>query len=120
VGKHDRERHLLLRLVGSISKHDTLITGTMVLEQTVVETLGNIGTLLLDGDEDVASLVVEPLGGVVVPDLTDGVTDDGLVVNPGLGADFTEDHDHSRLGGGLAGDLGVGVLLEAGIELSAV
>jgi hypothetical protein len=29
---------------------------------------------------------------------------------------ITEDHDHTGLGGSLAGDLGEGVLLEAGIE----
>jgi hypothetical protein len=34
----------------------------------------------------------------------------------GLGGDFTEDHDHTGLSGGLASDLGEGVLLEAGIE----
>jgi hypothetical protein len=34
----------------------------------------------------------------------------------GLGGDFTEDHDHTGLGCGLASDLGEGVLLEAGIE----
>ena len=33
-----------------------------------------------------------------------------------LGGDLTEDHDHTSLGGSLAGDLGVGVLGEAGVE----
>jgi hypothetical protein len=34
----------------------------------------------------------------------------------GLGGDLTKDHDHAGLGGSLAGDLGEGVFLEAGIE----
>lgn len=117
VGEHDRQRHVLLGLVGGISEHDTLVTSTVVLEVTVVETLGDIGGLLLDGDEDVASLVVEALLGVVVSNLLDGLTDDLLVVELGLGGDLTEDHDHTGLSGGLTGDLGVGVLGEAGIEL---
>jgi hypothetical protein len=61
----------------------------------VVETLSNIGRLLLDGDEDVAGLVVESLLGRVVPDLLDRLSDDGLVVDEGLGGDLSEDHDHS-------------------------
>ena len=41
-------------LLGGVSEHDTLVTGTVVLEVTVVEALGDIGGLLLDSDEDVA------------------------------------------------------------------
>ena len=57
----------------------------------MVETLGDIGGLLLDGNEDVAGLVVETLVRVVVTDLLDGVSDDGLVVDLSLGGDLTED-----------------------------
>lgn len=77
----------------------------MVLEVSVVETLGDVGRLLLNRDEDVASLVVETLLGRVVTDALDRVTDDLLVVDVGLGGDLTENHDHSRLGGGFASDL---------------
>lgn len=63
----------------------------MALQVSVVETLGDIGRLLLDSDQDVAGLVVEALVGRVVPDLLDGVTDDGLEVDVGTGRDFTED-----------------------------
>jgi hypothetical protein len=67
----------------------------VVLEVTVVETLSDIGRLLLDGDEDVAGLVVESLFRRVVPDVLDGLSDDGLVVDESLGGDLSEDHDHS-------------------------
>lgn len=77
----------------------------MVLEITVVETLSNIGRLLLNSDENVAGLVVESLLGRVVSDTLDGVTDDLLVVNVGLGGDLTEDHDQTSLGSGFASDL---------------
>ena len=115
VGEHEGQGHQLGGLIGGVSEHDTLVTGSVVLKGTVVETLGDIGGLLLDGNEDVAGLVVETLLGRVVTDLLDSVTDDLLVVDLSLGGDFTENHDHTSLGGGLTGDLGVRVLLEAGV-----
>jgi hypothetical protein len=117
VGKLDGKGKVLRGLVGGIAEHDTLVTGTELLESLlVVKTLSNVGALLLNGDEDVASLVVEALLGRVVADVLDGVTDDLLVVDLGLGGDLAEDHDHAGLGGTLASDLGERVLLEAGIE----
>jgi hypothetical protein len=104
-------------LVGGITKHDTLITGTEGLEAVVkVKTLGDIGGLLLDGDKKVKGLVVETLGRVIVTDVLDSVTDNLLVVDLGLGGDLAEDHDHAGLGGSLASNLGHGVLGQAGVE----
>jgi hypothetical protein len=117
VGEEEGEGEQLGGLVGSITEHDTLVTGTELLEGLiVVKTLGDIGGLLLNGDEEVKGLVVETLLGVIVTDVLDGVTDDLLVVEPGLGGNLTEDHDHTGLGGSLASNLGEGVLLQAGIE----
>jgi hypothetical protein len=117
VGKLDGEGKVLGGLVGGIAEHDTLVTSTKLLESLlVVKTLGNVGALLLNGNEDVASLVVEALLGRVVANVLDGVTDDLLVVDLCLGGDLAEDHDHAGLGGSLASNLGERVLLEAGIE----
>lgn len=117
VGEEEGQGQELRGLIGGISEHDTLVTSTELLESLlVVETLSDIGRLLLDGNENVAGLVVEALVGGVVADVLDGTTDDLLVVEVGLGGDLTEDHDHTGLGGSLAGDLGERVLLEAGIE----
>lgn len=112
-GPHERRQTYL---IGSITEHDTLVTGTVVLQVTVVETLGDIGRLLLDGDQDVTGLVVETLFRVVVADLLDSVSDNGLEVDSSLGGDFTEDHDHTGLGGSLTSDLGVGVFSETGVQ----
>lgn len=117
VGEEESEGEELRGLVGGIAEHDTLVTGTELLEGLlVVETLRDIGGLLLNGDEQVAGLVVETLGRVIVADVLDGLTDDLLVVEVGLGGDLTEDHDHAGLGGSLASNLGEGVLGETGIE----
>ena len=117
VCEDDGQRHELLGLVGGIAEHDTLVTSTDGLKGAVVKTLGDIGGLLLNGNENVAGLVVETLGGVIVADLLDRFTNDLLVVDVGLGGDFTKDHDHTSLRSGLASNLGERVLLQASIEL---
>ena len=117
VGERNGKRHIIWGLVGSIAKHDTLVTRAMILERAMVKTLGDIGRLLLNGDEDVASLVVKALGRVVVADVLDGITDNLLIVELGLGRDLAKDHDHARFGCRLTGNLGRGVLFKASIEL---
>lgn len=117
VGEEESEGEELGGLVGGITEHDALITSTEVLEAVIqVKTLSDIGGLLLDGDEEVQGLVVEALGGVIVADVLDGLANNLLVVELGLGGDLAEDHDHAGLGGSLASDLGEGVLGQAGIE----
>ena len=117
VGEEKGEGEELGSLVGGIAEHDTLVTSTELLKSLlVVKTLSDIGRLLLNGDEQVAGLVVETLGGVIVTDVLDSLTDNLLVVELGLGGNLTEDHDHTGLGGSLASDLGEGVLSQAGIE----
>jgi len=117
VSENDGKRHGLLSLVRGITEHQTLVTGaSLILITTHVDTLGNIGRLLLEGNEDVAGLVVESLGRVIVADVLDRVTDDLLVVNDSLGSDFTANQDHASLGHRLAGDFGVGILLQVGVE----
>jgi hypothetical protein len=101
-----------------------LITSTNVFVSTTdVNTLGNIGALFVDGNEDVASVEVETcnedgelwvvrhiinysgskftLGGVIETNPLDGITDNLVVVEDGGGSDFTEDHNHTSLSAGL-------------------
>lgn len=89
-------------LVSGVSEHDTLITGTKLLKSLlVVKTLSDIRRLLLNGDEDVAGLVIETLGGIIVTNVLDSTTDDLLVIELRLGGDLSENHDHTGLGGSL-------------------
>ena len=93
-------------LVGGISEHDTLVTSTKLLKSLlVVETLSDIGGLFLDGDENVASLVVEPFGRIIVTDVLDSISDNFLVVEMCLCGDLSEDHDHTGLCGSLTRNL---------------
>ena len=117
VSEEESKGEELRGLVSGITEHDTLVTSTELLKSLlVVETLGNVRGLLLNSDEQVAGLVVKTLLGVIVTDVLDGITDDLLVVELGLGGDLTEDHDHTGLGGSLTSNLGEGVLAKAGIE----
>lgn len=81
-----------------------------------MQTLCDIWGLLLNGDQDVAGLVVETLFRVIVTNVFDSVSDDLLVVEAGLGGDLAKYHDHTGLGGSLASNLGERVLSEACIE----
>ena len=61
VGQDDGEGHQLGGFVGGVSEHNTLVTGTNLLDVFTLldETTGNVGGLLLNSDEDVTGLVVE-------------------------------------------------------------
>ena len=110
------ERHESLGLIGGVSKHDTLVTGSNVLDIDGIDRLGNIGGLLLDGDNDVARLVVESLGRIIVSNVLDGITNDLLVVDRSGGGDLSEDHDHAGLAAGLAGNTRVLVSGDASVQ----
>jgi hypothetical protein len=111
------QREQFWGLIGSISKHDTLVTSTELLKRfLIVETLSDIGGLLLNGNENVAGLVVKTLGGVIITNVLDGVSDDLLVIKVCLCGDFAEHHDHAGLCCRLASNLGERVNSQAGIE----
>lgn len=119
MGENDSQGEELRSLVGGISKHNTLVTGTKLLESFfIVETLGNILGLLFNGDQDVTGLIVEALVGIIVSDFFDSPTNDLLVVKSGASGDFTENHNHTGLGGSLTSHLGEGILSQAGIKNS--
>jgi hypothetical protein len=117
MGEEEGQWEEFWGLIGGISEHDTLITSSKVLKGLlIVKTLGDIWGLLLNGDQNVAGLVIETLGGVIVTDILDGVTDDLLEVEMGLGGDFTENHDHTSFGGSLTGNLGQWILGQTSVQ----
>ena len=115
-GEDVRKRHELRGLVSGVSEHDSLISSANILGLLGVDGLRNVGRLLLNGNDDVASLVVKALGWVIVANVLDGVADDLLVVDGGRGGDLSEDHDHARLAAGLASDAREFIAGNAGVE----
>mmetsp|Transcript_69808 Transcript_69808/g.145924 ORF Transcript_69808/g.145924 Transcript_69808/m.145924 type:complete len:433 (-) Transcript_69808:35-1333(-) len=117
--------HTILGLVGRVSEHDALIAGTDVkILLAYVDASGDVRALLVDADENLASLVRETLGVHrrqivnvrVEPDLGHHTSDNLVIVNLGLGGDLTCDHDHVVLGGRLAGNLALGIGGQASIQ----
>ena len=107
--------HELRGFVGSISEHDTLVTSANIFVLDSIDGLGNIWGLLLNGNDNVASLVVEALGRIVVADVLDGVADNLFVVDGGGGGDLSEDHNHAGLAATFTGNTGHGVASNAGV-----
>ena len=69
MSKHERQWHFLLCLVRCIAEHNALITGTNILIRSVlVDTLCNVGRLLLETIDDGAGPVVQSLCIRIVTD----------------------------------------------------
>lgn len=116
-GEDVSQWHEFFGLVGGVTEHVSLITSSDLFDGlSDVNSLSNVRTLLFNGNQDVASLVVETLGGIVEANALDCVTDHLLVINVGLGGNFSENHHHTSLGAGFASNLAVGVLSEASIQ----
>jgi len=118
VGQQVGEGHVALGLVGGVSKHDSLISGSDIhIVLADADSSSDVGGLFVDADEDLAGVARKSLGsdgGEIVDeggesDFADLVADDLFVVEVGGGGDLSEDHDHVVLGGGFASNLGHGV-----------
>lgn len=60
MGQNDGQGHGLLRLVRGVAEHEALVTGPNVVIVTIdVYSLRNVGTLLLQGNQNIARLEVE-------------------------------------------------------------
>ena len=115
-GKLVGQGHEGLGLIGGIAEHNTLVTGTKILDLVGIDGLGDIGGLLLDGHDHVAGSVVKTLVHVIVTNVLEGLADHLLVVDSGGGGDLTEDHDHAGLGAGLASHTGGRILSDACVK----
>ena len=82
-----------------------------------MHTIRDIGGLLFNSDEDIASLVIETLLGIVISNLLDSIADDFLVVEVCFCRDFSENHYHSGLGGSFTGYFGKRIFGQTCIEL---
>jgi hypothetical protein len=118
VGKEMGQRHAALGLIGGVSKHNTLVTGSNVkLVLSNVNSSSNIGRLLVDTNKNLASITRETLGlnGRKIvneraeSNLTNLIADNLLVVEMGGSGDLSKDHHHVVLRGGLTCDLGHGI-----------
>ena len=124
VGEGDRQRHQLGGLAAGEPEHHPLVAGAELegrrcvvadLERRV-DPLRDVRRLALDRDERAAGLVVESVVGPGIADVADGVADDRLEVDVGVGRDLAEHQHEAGRGGGLAGDSRVGVLADDRVQ----
>ena len=92
VSQVERDRHKVLRLVGGITEHHTLIAGALLVLIAVIDSTIDVGTLLVDGAEDTARVAVELVFSLRIADALDGVAGDGLQVDIHLAAHLTHNH----------------------------
>mmetsp|Transcript_8338 Transcript_8338/g.10720 ORF Transcript_8338/g.10720 Transcript_8338/m.10720 type:complete len:239 (-) Transcript_8338:123-839(-) len=111
-----RQRHVVLRLIRSIPKHNTLITCTNILHLDCIHTLSDIRRLSLNGNNDITGLVVKSLGRIIVSNLFNGITNDLLVIHSRSRGDLSKDHNHTGLAAGLTGNTRHGISSYTGIE----
>ena len=105
VRERDRQRHQLRGLAAGEPEHHPLVAGAQLLGP--VHALRDVAALLLDADDRAARLVVEPVLGLRVADVADGVADDVLELDVRGRRDLAEHEDEAGGRRGLAGDAGL-------------
>ena len=86
VRQHDRQRHQLRRLAAGVAEHQALVAGA-----AGVHAHRDVGRLAVDRGDDAAGVAVEPVLGVGVADFPDGLADQLLHVDVGVGRDLAGD-----------------------------
>ena len=82
----------------------------------MIDTLGDVGRLLVDADQDAAGLPVDAVLGPRVADLLDRLADEAGDVDVRLGRDLAEDQDRPGAQRRLAGDPAERVLAQDRVE----
>ncbi len=111
VREHDRHRHQLGSLGAGIPEHQALVAGA-----ARVDTLGDVGRLLVNRREHGARLRVETELGAGVSDLLDGVADDLRKIDVAARRDFAGDDCQAGSDQRLAGHAADRILGENRVE----
>ena len=116
--QRDRQRHQFRRIVAGKAEHQPLIAGTDVFSRrcVIVDTLRDIGTLLVDRHHHLARVGTDSHFVIGVADIADHVAHDFLIIDDRLGGDFTGNHRQAGRHHRFAGDAAVGVLGQQGVQ----
>ena len=125
VRDEDRERHELGGLARRVAEHHPLVAraeqvdrvGVAVLRLVrLVDSLRDVGRLLVDRDDDAAGLEVEAVLRARVADLGDALAHDRTDVDVRVGRDLTRHHHEAGRDQRLARDTAVRVVGEDRVE----
>ena len=114
----DRQRHETFGLGAGVAEHQALVAGALLEVQAAafIDALRDVRRLLVVGHEHGATAVVDAVVGVVVADLLDGLTGNGLEIHHRLGGDLTGHHHQAGVAQRLGGDARELVLRENRVE----
>ena len=121
VRKHDRRGHQLGGFLAGVAEHEALVTGALfrllfAFGGHGVHALADVGALGRQPIGDEHRIGMEHVVFVDVPDATNRLADDLVVVKLRLGGDFTGDDHHVALDQGFAGHAALFVLGQARIK----
>ena len=98
-----RQGHKIIRLVGRITEHHALVTGTLLLRNRTTNPLVDVLTLRVQRGQDTATLRFELILRLGVTDLRNRLTNDFLDIHPSVATHFTGNHYLTGCTQGLAG-----------------
>ena len=116
MGKLNGGRHQYIRLMGGITKHQALVTGTLLFRARAVNALGDFGRLFTKHIDNRTGGAIKAQFWAVVADTQDGITHDFFKINIGGGRDFTCQHHAACFGQGFARHTRMDVLLKDGVK----
>ncbi len=88
VAQLEGQWHAVVGLVGSITKHHTLIASTLLLWYATLNATVDVSALCMKGREDAATLAVELVLGLGVADLLDSLANSITQFDVGRGLDL--------------------------------
>src|SRR5690606_10794655 len=114
----DGRRHQVGRFVAGIAEHQALVARPLVqvVFRIAGDALGDVGRLLVVGDQHRATFVVDAVVGIVVADAANGVARHLDIVDVGLGGDFAGQHYQAGIAQRFSRHARVRILRENGVE----
>ena len=118
MGKGDGRGHQLRGFIAGKAEHHALIAGASLVFVVigVVDALSNVRALSVDGGHHGAGVAVKAVFRLIVANAADDLAGDGGNVYIAVGGDLPHNEYHAGGGDGLAGDTGVGVLFQNGVQ----
>ena len=102
----DGEGHKAVGLITGVTKHQPLVTGSLVQVQTLalVDPLGDVGRLLVERYDHRTGIGIKPHLGRGVTDFLNGFAGDRCIVRVRFRGDFAGENDHAGVDHGFARD----------------
>ena len=77
----ERNRHVIVRLITSVTEHHTLVTSPLVLIITIVNATVYIITLLMNSRKNTTAITIKLIFSLGITDVINGLTCYGLQIN---------------------------------------